>query len=156
MNNNKYLFMLIGIITFFVFLVSSLSMYVQENYTVSQSCGCDVPIYLVLIAFASFGLFVGSFTYYFHRKYTDDKKDYIGKNVFRTLDFLNQEDKKIVLSLIKENEVLQSKLGKITGLDSVKLHRRVKFLESKNIIRRERKGMSYKIYLNKELKVLFE
>ena len=156
MSDTKYLFAALGVITFFIFLVSGVSIYVQENYSLTKSCGCDIPIYLVLIAFASFGLFAGSMTYYLHSKYTDNEKKHLEKSALKTLDFLETTDKKIVKTLLKEEYVLQSELSKKTKIDSVKLHRRLKNLESKNIVRRERNGMSYKVYLNKELKALFE
>lgn len=157
MNDKKYLFGALGVVTFFIFIISSLAIYIQENYSVTRSCGCDIPIYLVLIAFASFGLFAGSVTYYFHSKYTDKEKESIGKSVSKTLMFLGEEDRKIVNVLLKYKEgISQSNLRKKTSLDTVKLHRRLKKLENKNIIQREKYGMTYKVYVDSELRDLFE
>ena len=77
-------------------------------------------------------------------------------NVEKTLKFLDSDEKKIVSVLIENNgEIFQSTLSNKTKLDSVKLHRRLLSLESKDVIHKAKTGMTNTINLSKDLLELF-
>ncbi len=156
MVDKKYLFATLGIITFFVFSVTMITIYVQENYTITAVCGCETSIYQVLVALASLGLFTGSITYYFHSKMIDKEKRVFNRKIRKTLDFLSSDEKKIITNLIEsEGKKTQSKLSKDISMSNVKLHRKLKDLEAKKLIFKKKKGMTHTIHLNEELVEVF-
>lgn len=139
-----------------MFIVLSLIIFVQENYTITKSCGCETSLYLILLALASLGLFSGSITYYFHSKAVEKDQIKHKKLLIETLNFLDSDEKNIVNHLINnKGEDYQSKLASKLKMSNVKLHRRLKNLEAKQIIYKTSKGMTHKIKLNDNLKKLF-
>jgi hypothetical protein len=155
-NNKDFRNLLLGIaiLMAFVFIVSASIYFIINNY--SLYCACALPIPLIIVTLASLGVFVGVFTYYFLSKsFLKNKKKILG-NIEKTLNFLDSEEKKIVLALINNNgEITQSSLSKITGINPVKLHRRLLQLESKEIIYKEKNGMTNKLFLEQEFKDIF-
>ena len=153
MYRNKYFFASLSVITFFVFIVSSLIVYVQNNYTVTSSCGCEVSIYWILLVIASIGLFSGSITYIMLTK-SIEKKD-LDLDKFKRLFYncLEKDEENIVKNLVNNNgENYQSNISKECKIDKVKLHRKLKDLEDRQIIKRKKHSMTYIIYLNDDIK----
>ena len=148
------LILAIALVMGFVFLVSIITYFIKEHY--SLSCSCEVSLPIVIAILSSLGVFVGLLTYYFLSKSFFKEKEKLYGDVEKTLNFLDPEEKKIVLTLIsKKGECSQSNLAKLTGIDAVKIHRRLSGLESKEIIRKEKNGMTNKIVIEDEFKELF-
>jgi uncharacterized membrane protein len=145
----------IAIIMGFVFLVSFTIFFIKDSY--GTSCRCKDTVSIIVAALTSLGVFVGIITFYFLSKnYSKDKQDTI-KGVEKILLFLENEEKIIIECLIKNNGVsTQSKLVKLTKMDSVKLHRRLLVLESKNIVKKEKLGMTNRIILDNDILELFQ
>ena len=105
---------------------------------------------------SSLGLFVGSATYYIlSTNYLKEKKE-IEKDLIKILDILDEEDK-IVLKKIIENkgEISQNSLTKSLNLDKVKVSRIISKMEEKNILKKEKSGITNKLYLEESIKKLF-
>lgn len=154
--DKKYLFASLSVFTLFLFIVSAVVIYIQENYSVTNNCGCQVSIYWIIVALASLGLFSGSLTYYFHSKTTEKEIVHTNEKVKKTLDFLDNEEKIIIQHLIGKKGVdSQSNIASKINISNVKLHRRIKKLEYKGLVYKENKGMSNKIFLNEDLKEVF-
>jgi len=86
------------------------------------------------------------------REATNSAKRRITHERFKILDkFLNEGEKKI-LNIIKEQNgrVLQSELIGLSGYSKVKVHRILKRLETQDIIRRSRFGITNSVMLNRE------
>ncbi len=138
----------------FIFLVSLAIYFIKDNYGSSCSCSFSVPTIISILA--SLGVLVGIMTYYFLSKSFSKEKEKIFGNVEKTLDFLDQEEKSILLSIIKNNgRISQNSLSKKTGIDRVKLYRRLSGLEAKGIVHKVKNGMTNKIILNNDFKELF-
>lgn len=156
-NQNKQLLnmlLAIGLVMGFIFIVSTSIYFIQE--TLMPGCACKYSIPIIIAVLTSLGVFVGVLTYYFLSKSFIKEKKKIYVNAEKTLDFLEPEEKKIVLALINnKGECIQSLLAKITGINPVKLHRRLHALESKGIIAKKKNGMTNKLYLHKDYIGLF-
>ncbi|MFP4423942.1 MAG: hypothetical protein ACLFP2_01795 [Candidatus Woesearchaeota archaeon] len=142
-----------GIIIGFIFLVSASVYIIKEYYGLTCSCHMTLPIFIFVLT--SLGVFVGILTYYFLSKSFSQKKNKLFGNIEKTLNFLEKEEKEIVTVLIKEGDLAQNKLSKITKIDPVKLYRRLSSLEERKIIRKEKKGMTNIIHLENEFKEIF-
>ena len=142
-------------IAFSVFAVSFTIFYTTENF--SSACGCNLPIWVILISLFSLGLFTGLVMYFFLSSKFLKEKTKIEKNFVKIFDFLEEDDAKILKKLIEhKGELAQSKLTKLLGLSKVKLSRIISRMEAKGVIRKEKCGMTNKIIINKDLADLFE
>jgi uncharacterized membrane protein len=161
-NNNEELrniILAIALVMGFTFLVSFFVFYVKDRYGVNKSCSCGMSLTLIIVALASLGVFVGTLTYYFlsksllkNRKIDNNKKD-----IELTYNFLDTEERKIIKAIINsKNKISQNKLSKITEIDPVKLSRRISSLEEKDIILKEKNGMTNTIKLKLEIYNLFK
>ncbi len=138
------------ILTGFLFIASFTAFYVSEVLNKGHACGCVVPIPVLMLLLSSLGLFVGFLSYFFlsQRFMYIRKKDKV--NAECTLNFLDNEERKIVRALIKSKKALkQSELDEITGFSRVKVFRALKRLESKGIIERTDIGRTFQIKLKK-------
>ena len=145
------LILIFVIITFFIFVISFTTFYTTENF--SSVCGCKLPIWVIIVSISSLGLFVGSLTYYLLSKNYMSEKKRIEKDFLKILNILDENDKKVIEALIeKKGEASQSYLGKALGLNKVKISRIISKMENKEIIKKEKKGMTNKVILNEELK----
>ena len=149
-------FLVVGIITGFVFIVAFTSLYVSDAIKNNNACGCVIPIPFMILILSSLGIFIGSFSYYFvASRYIKEKKE-INENIDHTLNFLDKDERKIVEELIKKKDGLkQSDLERLTGLHRVKVHRVVKRLVAKKVIEKEKIGKLTKIKLTPILMDLF-
>ncbi len=146
--------LIFGIITFFIFVISFTVFYTTENF--SSTCGCKLPLWVIIVSISSLGLFVGSATYYIlSNSFIKEKKE-IEANLLKFLDILDEDDKKVLICLIEnKGELSQSKLTKILGSNKVKISRIVARMEEKGLIKKEKSGMTNKLILNEEIKDLF-
>jgi len=150
----KPIILTFGILTFFIFVISFGVFYTTENF--STTCGCKLPLWVIIVTISSLGLFVGIATYYIlSTSYLKEKKG-IEKDLIKVLDILDEGDK-IVLKKIIENggEINQSSLTKAINLDKVKVSRIISKMEEKNILKKEKNGMTNKLILEDSLKKLF-
>jgi uncharacterized membrane protein len=148
------LILAIALVIGFIFLVSIITYFIKEHYNLS--CGCTISLPVVIAILASLGVFVGLLTYYFLSKAFFKQKEKLFGDAEKTLNFLDSDEKKIIQALIsKKGESAQSSLGKLTGIDAVKLHRRLLDLESKKVIHKEKMGMTNKIVIEDEFKKIF-
>jgi len=153
-NTFRPLVLLFGIITLFVFAISFSIFYTTENF--SSVCGCRLPLWVILVSISSLGLFVGLITYYILSNHFIKEKKKIEKNIMKFLDLLESEDKEILKNLIeKKGEINQSTLSRNLGFNKVKMSRAISKLENKEIIRKEKSGMTNRIILNEKLKRIF-
>jgi len=149
-------FLAIGIITGFVFIVAFSSLYVSDAIKNNNACGCVIPIPFMILILSSLGIFIGSFSYYFiASKYLKERKERT-KDINLTLKFLEKDERLIVENLIKNKEGLkQSDLERLTGIHRVQIHRLVKKLLNKGIVKKEVDGKINKITLNENLLEIF-
>jgi uncharacterized membrane protein len=148
------LILAIALVIGFIFFVLIMTYGIKEHYNLTCSCTNSLPIVVSILA--SLGIFVGLLTYYFLSKSFFKQKEKLYGDVEKTLNFLDSEEKKIVLALIsKKGECAQSSLSKLTGIDAVKLHRRLLNLELKKVIHKEKMGMTNKIVIENEFKEIF-
>jgi len=152
----REVFLIVGLITGFVFIVAFSVYYVSDVINKGIVCGCAVPIPLMLLLLSSLGFFVGSFIYYFLSSRFNKKEKEHSQDINLTLRFLEKEERKIVELLIKaKKEIPQYNLVKDSGLDKVKVSRLLNKLEQMQIIKKEDKGKVNYISLNDELKKVF-
>ncbi len=151
----KPLILIFGVLTFFIFMISFTVFYTTERF--STTCGCSLPPWVIIVAMSSLGLFVGLATYYIiSNNYFKEKKE-IEKNLLKFLDLLKLEDKDILKKIIENGgEINQSSLSKSLNLDKVKISRIVSKMEKKNILKKEKNGMTNRLILKNNLKKLFE
>ncbi len=72
------------------------------------------------------------------------------KNENLLLRLLNEDERNILDAVRKENGILQSDLVAKSGYSKVKMHRILKKLESIDVIKRSRFGITNKIFLNEK------
>lgn len=140
----------------FVFLVSFFVFYIKDRHGVSESCGCQIPIYLVLAILSSLGVFVGCTTYYLlSKQYKKEHKKNI-ESTKKTLDFLPFDEKRTISIIIEsEGKSTQSFLVSKTGYTKVKISRIITRLEAKGILEKHKNGMTNIVSLNEDLKKVF-
>jgi len=146
--------LIISVITFFLFCVTFITFYTKENF--NPVCGCRIPIWVIIISVASFGMFTGSLVYYLLNKSVIKEKKDIKKDIYKTLNFLDKEERKILEFIINNSgKVYQSSISKNLNIDKVKTSRLINELEKKGLIEKEKSGMTNWIELDRELKELF-
>ena len=86
-----------------------------------------------------------------HRDYTLHSRDKFARKRDRMLDVMLNVDEKRVLELVGDNSngALQSDLVIKSGFSKVKMHRTLKKLENKDLIRRGRFGITNRVFLNR-------
>jgi len=71
------------------------------------------------------------------------------------LRFLSYGERKVIERLMeKKGVVLQAELSRVEGMNKLKAHRAVQELLKKGLIRKEKFGKTFKIYLNDDVKEL--
>jgi uncharacterized membrane protein len=69
------------------------------------------------------------------------------------LRFLSYGERKVIEKLIEKGGViLQAELSRIEGMNKLKAHRAVQELLKKGLVRKEKVGKTFKIYLNEDVK----
>lgn len=153
--NYKNFVLAIFIVVSFVLLVTFVSFSIKN--TSLSSCFCGLPLWLSIMLISLSGLFVGSFVYYILNKHYVKEKHKSGKAIVKTLSFLEDDERKVIKSILKlSGEITQRKLCELTGFDKVKISRILSRLESKNLVQKEKYGMTNKIILDENLLELFK
>ncbi len=106
-----------------------------------------------LFPFIAFiGLLIGTIVYYIMSDKVIQQEQSLKKNTKIILNFLTQQEKKVIETLLENNgKVQQYELSHLPNLNKVKTHRILINLEQKGIIHKEKLGKINKIVLNKEL-----
>ena len=153
----KNTFLALSIILGFIFIVLFSTLYVSDAIKNNNACGCVIPIPYMILLLSSLGLFVGCFVFYiWTSKYVKEKKQ-LTKNIEFTLNFLDNNERKIIKELINnKGQLKQSEFEKLTGLDRVKTHRILNKLASKGLVQKINVGNSNKIKLSEELADIFD
>lgn len=106
----------------------------------------------LLPSFAFMGLIIGLIVFYLMFEKEEKKEKVVKKNTLKILDILSKEDKLIIDKLLKNNgEVRQYEITYTQGLTKLKVHRILRKLEDKGIIKKEKIGKVNKIILDKEI-----
>ncbi|MFP4116861.1 MAG: helix-turn-helix transcriptional regulator [Candidatus Aenigmatarchaeota archaeon] len=136
------------IIVGFVIAVSFFYYYLHQNYMDPSACACTLPINWILAILTSLGVLVGMATYYYLSGAFKEEKEELSEEARETLKFLGNDERKIVEELIDEDGAMQqSRIVKETGVDKVKVSRKLSKLEDRGIISKEDSGMSNLIRL---------
>jgi uncharacterized membrane protein len=152
--NLRPIILIFGIITFFIFVISFTTFYTTENF--SSTCGCKLPIWVIIVSVSSLGLFVGLITYYFISKSFIKERKEKEKNILKILDFFDKDEKDVLFLMIKnKGKINQNNISKTLNFNKVKVSRIVSDLEKKNLLKKEKNGMTNNLILNEELKNLF-
>ena len=144
----------------FVFIVSLVTLNIQNEIATGEACSCIIPIPMMLLILASLGVVVGTFTSYFlFKRFVQEKKEYT-HNIDSTLRFLDKDERTIIKTLIKhkgslKQALLNKEIGIESGMDKVKIHRVLKKLEQKGIVIKEKDGKINTIKLDDGIKDLF-
>jgi hypothetical protein len=141
------------IIAGFIFLVSVTALYVQTQ--IAERGFCPIPIPVLVPAFASLGVFIGSLTYYLMFIRLEESKGKCSEIVYGMLEMLQPDEREVIKKIIEnKGEILQSKLSSLFG--KVKTFRVIESLVRRGIVLKESYGKTNKIRLNEKFKeILF-
>ena len=147
-------FLVIALITLFVFILSFTAFYTRENFY--SVCGCNLPIWAIIISIASFGLFVGLMIYYLlHKSFLKERK-VAKKSLKKILSLFDEEEGKVLEFIINNSgKIYQSKISKELNIDKVKLSRIINQFEKKGILKKEKQGMTNLVILEDDFKEIF-
>ena len=155
-NPLKDVFLVLGKITGFIFIVTFSILYISDAIRNNNACGCVIPIPYMILILSSLGVFVGSIAYYFIAiRYAKEKKT-INKDIKLTLNFLEPNEKILISELIKNKKgVKQAELEKLTGFHRVKVHRILDKLVKKGVVEKKTIGKIKIIELDPHLREIF-
>ncbi len=106
------------------------------------SCGVQDKITIILILLTFFGMFIGSFTYYFISERYEKKMFNMQKNVDHAAKLLDGGQKNVFKVILQKKGVTtQSEIVKKTGFTRVQVSRHLTQLESKQIIKKSKEGI---------------
>lgn len=137
------------IIAGFVFLVSVTALYVQMQ--IAEYGFCPIPIPVLVPAFASLGVFIGSLIYYLMFIKLEKSEEKHSEIVNILLEMLQADEREVIKKIIEnKGEILQSKLSALFG--KVKTFRVIESLVKRGIVLKESYGKTNKIKLNEKFK----
>lgn len=88
-------------------------------------------------------------------KIRDKKESSFNSDKDLMLKFLNYGERKVVEKLIEKGGVaFQAEFSRMEGMNKLKAHRTVQELLKKGLIRKEKVGKTFKIYLSEDVKEL--
>ena len=147
----------------------------KEHRPIVYIGGKYIP--LPIFWLTSFFLFLGTifFSYWFVSRRLEKKIEKMIKVIERSIEaktqdnrnipfnsdrdlilrFLSYGERKVIEKLIeKRGVILQAELSRIEGMNKLKAHRAVQELLKKGLVRKEKIGKTFKIYLNEDVKEL--
>lgn len=136
----------------FILLIVFLSLLLGDQLEV-RSCGCPHVIQqnFVWIFIVLGMIFMGGLIYYLLSLKIDKKDRKVKFNVNTIMQFLDEDEKKIIKQLSgAEGKMLQSD---IKDLSKLKKHRAIKKLRDKNIVKVEKSGNKNKVKLNENFEL---
>jgi predicted HTH transcriptional regulator len=103
-------------------------------------------------SFAFMGLFIGIIVFYLMFEKEQKKEKIVKVNTQKILELLSKEDKLVINKLLENNgKVRQYEITYIDGLSKLKVHRILRKLEDKGLIKKEKIGKVNSISLDEEL-----
>jgi uncharacterized membrane protein len=88
-------------------------------------------------------------------KTQDNRKISFNSDRDLILRFLSYGERRVIEKLIeKRGTILQAELSRIEGMNKLKAHRAVQELLKKGLVRKEKIGKTFKIYLNEDVREL--
>lgn len=109
-------------------------------------------VWLLLPSFAFLGLMIGLVVFYIMSEKESKKSKVVKINTKKILDLLSSEERLIINKLLENNgKVRQYEITYIDGLTKLKVHRLLKRLEAKDIIKKEKIGKVNNVLLDKEI-----
>jgi uncharacterized membrane protein len=151
-NNLRSTLLAISLLMGFVFLVSFIAYYVKERHSVYQTCSCLISLPWIIILLSSLGVFVVTLTSYFLNSRIIREKRSVKNGVLRLMNYLDKDEKMIVTEIARNSgKMAQSKIVEKTGIDKVKVFRILERLGKREIIRKEKNGMTNRIILDQEI-----
>jgi uncharacterized membrane protein len=88
-------------------------------------------------------------------KTQDNRKISFNSDRDLILRFLSYGERKVIEKLIeKRGVILQAEVSRIEGMNKLKAHRAVQELLKKGLVKKEKVGKTFKIYLNEDVKEL--
>ncbi len=137
---------IIGIVSIalFIFITAVSSVYLEIQIRSGYICECSMPLWIILPFLSSLGLILGFISYLLLKD--GENNETLEKLVFRLVS--KDEEKTVLKIILKKKIVKQNELVKLTGFDKVKVHRILKSLELRGVIRRHQKGKIRIVELN--------
>ncbi|GEM_PF-4733579 len=163
-----------GIVIVVILIISILNFFGISIYPLSVSyCGCHrmLPNQLFLILAVLLIISVTLFSYYFLSKRMERKIDSQIEMLSKIISKREKKEKenksllkffrdteRIVIEALIENggKMLQSDLSKMKNMTKLKVHRAIKSLESKGVVKTESQGKTNKVTLVKGVRELLE
>jgi len=158
-----------------ILFIGSMVFFDIPVYPISEEiCGCHhtIPVHFFLLLGILFILAIIPISYFISSRKMEKRLDkhmkvlskFIGKNKEKQktanladtesfLKFLSFNEQKILRKLLEgKGEILQSEISRMDNMTKLKVHRAVKNLEQKGIIKTQVHGKTKKISLTKEIK----
>ncbi len=129
---------------------------IKINYTILQTTSQPELIFLILVAIILIAIFVGGFVVFKYQNQTKINQKEEAKETQNTFDenALTERQLAIVKLLEKKNgRETQAEIQKILQLPKASLFRNIFTLEKKGIVKKERKGMTMLLTLQKKKKI---
>ncbi len=143
--------LLLGLSLFagFVFVTSFLALLLQSSLP-PELCSCSPWAWLpyLIPILSSLGIFVGGMVFYLTDTWVKQRKCRIERRlaVDKILSCLPENERSVIRAL-QTGPMSQAQLGRATGLGKVRVHRIVKRLEDKGVVRTETAGRTKKVFL---------
>ena len=136
----------------FILLIVFLSLLLGDQLEV-RSCGCPHVIQQNFVwIFIVLGMvFMGGLIYYLLSLKIDKKDQKVRFNIGTIMQFLDEDEKKIIKQLQKNDKDMHQ--SDIKDLSKLKKHRAIKKLRDKNIVEVEKQGNKNKIKLNENFEL---
>ncbi|MDI3473688.1 MAG: hypothetical protein PWR30_11 [Candidatus Woesearchaeota archaeon] len=148
-NKNLRELALIDVIIGFILVISLLSLIVICKNEIIERL-------MQFVCLLSLCVFISGSTAYFILSSIAYKLNKIRTTMKSFLQLLNDDERKIVLFLLKKGETSQNEIANATKINKMKVSRKVKALQEKGILQSESVGLRNSVKLNKNIKDLFE
>ncbi|MGM5481242.1 MAG: DUF7343 domain-containing protein [Nanobdellota archaeon] len=150
------LWLIIGIVAGFATTLFFAVSYVKNIMLCDMSCSVQNNVAITIVLTSLIGVFVGSLTYYFIAEKYEKKITRIHNDSTATLKFLDTDTRQLLKAIIeKKGKTTQAALVQTTRFTRVKISRILNILEQKEIIRKEKNGMTNNIIIEKDIKKIF-
>ena len=160
-SSNKKVVLGIVIIASFLYLMFSISSFFafpghDTVCSLLEDCPHEKQLEFastVIPLLASAAVVVGAVTYYLMSSRVESKDKSLRKNTDILLQFLNEDERKLVNILIENNgKALQAEVSRLPGMGKVKSHRTIQRLIDRGVIESETLGKTNIIKFTKEIK----
>lgn len=130
------------ILSIFVFIVASSTLYVQTQISTGNACGCWIPLPLFIPFLGSVGLFIGIILYSLFNP-IPTQTSISQQSLLRLFD---KDERQLIKTLLNNGgQIMQADIVKKTKLSKVKVHRILKRFEDKGLVAKEANGNTNQI-----------